>query len=356
MTLCIRPFGWAKGLPHCPWGQDYNGYLEWTLPNVTAGQSETKAYTVSLGAAVPIGDIVHGFACEGTVKAACSYALHICLSTDVPEACLAGFLFGEGEPAVCAAAITICFGEDYICDQAGGASCSSAAFPVRASVDPNDLTGPPGSGIQRWIAPKQIPYILSFNNLPTATAPVTNAVITDVVDPSTLDLSTLAVTGVAFGNTSYTLSNFPLADRPFSQDIDLRPGQDLIVRVTGALDPTTNQITVSFLSLDPATGLTPVDPLDGFLAPGVGGSVFFAVNPKHGLSTGTIIKNTGAVVRSSPCAFARLILADTQAIVITIRPAHRRKLLSELCRLFKVRPPSTELHFRASHFRAKALN
>jgi hypothetical protein len=151
-----------------------------------------------------------------------------------------------------------------------------------------------------WIAAaQQMQYALSFNNLATATNPAANAYITDTFDPSTLDLTTLAVGGVNIGNTNYVLSNMPLATQPFSQDIDLRPAQDLIVRVTGALNSNTHQATVNFLSLDPTTGLTPADPTVGFLAPGVGGSVIFTANPKPGLTTGTTIQDSGAVVFDS---------------------------------------------------------
>ncbi len=296
-----------------PWGKDYNGYLEWTVPNVPAGQSTAVAYTVLLDPTMPVGDTVNGTVCEGFADASCNAEMVACLTEVVPEACVLGLLTGGPWGRLyCAAFVSLCYYEHPICETLKkGVLCSSATFPVRASVDPNDLTGPPGFGTQRWIAARQMQYTLSFNNLPTATAPVTNAVITDVIDPSTLDLSTLTVTGVVFGKTTYTLPKIPLASRPFSQDIDLRPSQNLIVRVTGALEPASNQVTVSFLSLDPATGLTPTDPLDGFLAPGVGGSVFFAVNPKPGLTTGTMIQNSGAVVFDSNPSISTNVWSNT---------------------------------------------
>jgi hypothetical protein len=177
-----------------------------------------------------------------------------CLAEYVPAACVEGASTGPIDLPICIAAVLICYEEHQICEQltdgsSSGAYCASAGYPVRSSVDPNDLSGPPGYGSPMWIGARtQMQYALSFNNLPTATKPATNVFVTDVVDPSTLDLTTLTVNGVSLGNQLYPLPNIPLSAQPFSSDIDLRPTQNLILRVTGALDRANNQVLVNFLS------------------------------------------------------------------------------------------------------------
>jgi hypothetical protein len=139
-------------------------------------------------------------------------------------------------------------------------------------------------------------YIIEFENLPAATKDATDVTVTDNLNPSLFDLSTLAVGAVSFGSSAYVPPNLPLLVAPFTTDIDLRPSRALIVRVHAALNPTTGQVTVTFVSIDPATGLPPSNPLVGFLPPGVGGSVFLTVMPKTGLVTGTTIQNQATVV------------------------------------------------------------
>ena len=282
-----------------PWGPDYNGYLEWTLPNVAAGQSVIVSYTVALGPRMPVGDTVNGPTCEEAADVAiCKAHLTTCLVTEVPEVCVVGIFFeGIVDPVLCAGAILKCYGEDLLCDIAVGKLCASTSSTVRGSVDPNDLTGPQGYENQGWFRPSPpLQYVLSFNNLPGATNPATNVYLTDTFDPTTQDLSSLTVGAITFGSFSYTPPGIPLASQPFSHDIDLRPAQDLLVRVTGSLDPVTHQVAVNLVSLDPATGLTPTDPTVGFLAPGEGGGVVFTVVPKGGLTTGTQISDQGTVV------------------------------------------------------------
>ena len=270
-------------------GGEYNAFIEWDLPSIPAGRSQVLSYTVNLNSAFPASMTVVGPACIEIAKNTCEVLEEACFTAAV-GGCIA-------QPEACVELIEACHPAFAACLLAAGAICAYYESPVRSSVDPNDLVGPPGFGVPMWIAgPKQIQYTLAFNNLPTATKPATNVYVTDTFDPSTLDLTTLVVNAVTFGSTNYALPNIPLASQTFSQDIDLRPALDLLVRVTGALNLSTNQVTVSFLSLDPATGMTPTNPLAGFLAPGEGGAVLFTVNPKPGFTTGTAIQDSGAVV------------------------------------------------------------
>src|SRR5205814_5110768 len=87
----------------------------------------------------------------------------------------------------------------------------------------------------------------------------------------------------------------------YTTDVDLRPTNNLVVRINAGLDMATGLVTWRFISLDPATNLPTDDPLAGFLPPNVTppagqGSVLFTVMPKAGLLTDTRIQNQAIVV------------------------------------------------------------
>ena len=75
--------------------------------------------------------------------------------------------------------------------------------------------------------------------------------VTDQLDGSKLDFSTFALGPIAFGTR---VMDVPPGQTSFTGDVDLRPGVDLIARVTAGFDSTTGLATWHFFSLDPATG------------------------------------------------------------------------------------------------------
>jgi CSLREA domain-containing protein len=165
------------------------------------------------------------------------------------------------------------------------------------SSDPNDKIGP--SGVQGYIdgvAP--LPYAVFFENVATATAPAQEVVITDQLDVATLDLATFALGPIGFGDT---LVVPPPGLQSFATDVDLRPDDDLILRIEADLALGTGIVTWRFTSLDPATGELTEDPLAGFLPPNVtppegDGSVLFTISPQAGLALGTSICNEARIV------------------------------------------------------------
>jgi hypothetical protein len=171
--------------------------------------------------------------------------------------------------------------------------------PVQ-SADPNDKVGSSGGGGPFFYISGQEPlrYAVYFENLEAATASAQEIVITDQLDPATVDLSTLRFGAISFGSTVVDLAN----DGQSSVTIvDLRPENDLLVRVSVSIDEVTGLIEWRFGSLDPATGLPTEDPLAGFLPPNVNppegdGSVVFTVAPRAGLPTGTQITNQASIV------------------------------------------------------------
>jgi hypothetical protein len=166
------------------------------------------------------------------------------------------------------------------------------------AIDPNDKTGPVGATDSRFLgADVPLQYTLLFENEATASAPAQRVVITDQLDAATMDLETLSLGPISFGDS---IVNPPPGLTHYAAGIDLRPSQNIIVRIDAGLDKT-GLLSWNFTSIDPATLQLTTDPLAGFLPPNSvpptgQGSVQFTVMPKSALATGTVIRNQAAVV------------------------------------------------------------
>jgi hypothetical protein len=127
------------------------------------------------------------------------------------------------------------------------------------SADPNDKFGTAGSGEARYVSGDSLlPYDVHFENKAEATAPAQEVVITDQLDVDKLDLSTFSLGLMSFGATQVEP---PPGVQQFSTDVDLRPANNLIVRINTGLDEDTGVVTWRFISLDPSTGLPTTDAL-----------------------------------------------------------------------------------------------
>jgi hypothetical protein len=82
----------------------------------------------------------------------------------------------------------------------------------------------------------------------------------------------------------------------FMTNVDLRPKQNLLVNVDAKLNPATQTLTWTLTSIDPTTGLPPLNPLIGFLPPGAGANMSFSVTPTQGLATGTQVTQQATIV------------------------------------------------------------
>jgi hypothetical protein len=169
-----------------------------------------------------------------------------------------------------------------------------------ASNDPNDKFGASGVGAARHTSGSEpLHYAIFFENKADANAPAQEVVITDQLDPAKLDFDTFSLGPIFFGADKKVIPPSGLSD--YAADVDLRPQQNLIVRVEARLDKATGLLTWRFTSLDPVTGLPTDDPLAGFLppnrnAPEGEGQVLFTVGLKSGLPTGTEIRNKARIV------------------------------------------------------------
>jgi hypothetical protein len=178
-------------------------------------------------------------------------------------------------------------------------NCKRLPIVPKNSKDPNIKIGPDGFSDRQFRADGGVlTYVISFENLPAATASAQIVAITDQLDVAKLDLDTVSL-------GPFALSDLSLAPgsgiQQFNGAIDLRPEQNLIVTMRGALNKSTGLLTWLFTSVDPATGQLTEDIDAGFLPPNTSppageGSVAFSVQAKKGLASGTEICNQASIV------------------------------------------------------------
>jgi PKD repeat protein len=169
-----------------------------------------------------------------------------------------------------------------------------------SSFDPNEISGPKGYGNENWIQKNSmIPYTIQFENKSTATAPAHTVTITDTLDLSKFNLRDFSFGSFGWGDTLRVPTGKFLKE--FSVDVDLRPGKNLITRVSGKLDTITGIIRWDFLSLNPTTMEIEDDPFLGFLPPNNSsnqgeGFVSYSVGLKPELKTNAKIRNRASIV------------------------------------------------------------
>jgi hypothetical protein len=182
------------------------------------------------------------------------------------------------------------------------------------SSDPNYLVGVAGVGSNRWVSGRDaLGYAVHFENEPTATAPAAEVVVAVPVDGNG-DLTTLSVAALRLPGLTVPIGEGfspRVGVNEVSTSVDLRPGQQLLVQISAKLDPIGHSLTWTLTSIDPATG-QPVPPgVVGFLAPGAEGTVFFAINPREGLPTGTHISHQGSIVFDTNSPVATQVWTNT---------------------------------------------
>ena len=169
------------------------------------------------------------------------------------------------------------------------------------SYDPNEMIGPSGYDDQaHYIKPiHQMPYMITFENKSSATAPAHEVFVTDVLDASKYDFSTFSFTGFGWAENSYTVGGGKTKE--FTRDINYNvKGQDILVRVTGQFDEKTGTIYWSFVSLK-KNGDEIEDPDLGFLVPNNDnrdgeGFVSFVIEHKANPANGSTISNKATII------------------------------------------------------------
>jgi hypothetical protein len=92
-----------------------------------------------------------------------------------------------------------------------------------------------------------------------------------------------------------------IAQQHFTGGVDLRPTQNVQVKIQAGVNTATGMATWTFSSIDPDTEQLTTDPLAGFLPPDVTppqglGTIVFTVMPKAGTTTNTTTCNQASIV------------------------------------------------------------
>jgi RHS repeat-associated protein len=164
--------------------------------------------------------------------------------------------------------------------------------------DPNFLSGPAGFGPQGFVpVAASLPYVVNFENEPTAHAPAQVVTVSQQLDPN-LDLSTFQLGDVGFGDFTVPV---PPGRQDYSTLVDARSSLGVYVDVNASLDPLAGGVTWTFTTIDPTTLDEPAgNLLEGFLPPddatGRGeGWVSYTVQPKAADPTGTVVNAKATV-------------------------------------------------------------
>lgn len=204
------------------------------------------------------------------------------------------------------------------CEPLPGQS-SSVCFGI--PIDPNDKMGPFGVSQARYLSAAQpLPYEIHFENLATATAAAQQVIVTDQLNPQAMDLSTFSFGPIWFGARTVVP---PPGLSQYTANVDLRPAQNLIVRVDAGLDKTTALLTWRFTSIDPSTLQLTQDPAAGLLPPNANppageGGVVFNVSQRAGLASGTQIQNQASVVFDQNAPIATPVWLNTVDITAPV--------------------------------------
>jgi hypothetical protein len=301
------PVGWPLSIVGS--GQTYDNFLNWEVPALGSHSSLPFSSLLLLNGSFPRGLNVTSQSCrtrssslrncEDTQNACVAFAIADCFRLSHGDqnryaVCL------QNELAACLAGYVACVNGAGPWGLGLVAFCGRSIMPAGYSGDPNYIVGPTGVGTQMWVAGiVPLTYTVQFENEPGATYPAQQVITTDVLNPalmtpSSLQLATMIVTGHQVPIPSNFVPQAGLDE--FFTNLDLRPAQNLFVKIHVQLNPSTGLVTWTFTSIDPATGLPPTDPSVGFLAPGASVSLFFTVNPKPALPTGTQITDQATVI------------------------------------------------------------
>ncbi|MBJ7472983.1 MAG: hypothetical protein JHD16_16875, partial [Solirubrobacteraceae bacterium] len=170
---------------------------------------------------------------------------------------------------------------------------------VFQSNDPNDKLGTTGGGDARAIrSDTRLAYTVRFQNKPDASAAAQIVVVDDQLDPAKVDLNSASLGPITVGGDLVLTP--PTGATSWTTVKDLRPANDLLLKVEATLNTTTGAARWTFTSLDPVTLAATTDALAGFLPPDSSppagqGSVSYLALPKAGIASGTTIGGDAAI-------------------------------------------------------------
>ncbi len=165
-------------------------------------------------------------------------------------------------------------------------------------------------------------FTILFENKPDASAPAQVVTITQTLD-SDLDFTSFNFGTFGWGDTKVTDAD---GGQTFHQRVDQRASLGIYVDVDATFNTITGALSVTYTSIDPATGDIPLDPFSGFLpanitSPQGDGYLTYSVLPKSTLISGaridaqaTIVFDTEAAINTPAVHNTIDSLAPTSAI------------------------------------------
>jgi RHS repeat-associated protein len=164
------------------------------------------------------------------------------------------------------------------------------------SSDPNRKMPPAGYGPGNYVPAGELVYRIDFENETNATAPAQIVTVSDTLSTN-LNPASVRLLEFGFGDQLFTVDSpgtYYTTTYPMTQS-----GVTFNVRIEGDVNQETREIYVSFVCLDPDTGLPPPAGY-GFLPPEDGsmrgmGHVTFGVQPDNSLPSGTAIRNVATI-------------------------------------------------------------
>ncbi|MCB9245789.1 MAG: M4 family metallopeptidase [Flavobacteriales bacterium] len=145
----------------------------------------------------------------------------------------------------------------------GKKTTSVLYIPIRCSYDPNDIIGPPAYGEEGWVAKSAtLPYKIRFENDPKfATGPAQRVEIIHKLD-SNVNLNSFRLSDFGFYTFNFQV---PSNSINYSNRLDIRDSFGIYLDVRAGVNSSTREAFWIFESIDPNTGLPPLDGSKGFL-------------------------------------------------------------------------------------------
>jgi hypothetical protein len=198
-----------------------------------------------------------------------------------------------------------CFG----CGASGnsGGAGTSFSIPIIRPMDPNDIQGPTGVTIKKWMAAKDVyGYKVRYENDPKfANGPAQKVIIQIPIHPD-FNIHSLRLGDFGFGKFIF---NVPPNSPSYYTRLDLKDSLGLMVDVLAGINVVTREAIWIFQSIDPNTGDQPLDAMAGFLPVndtttregennnGNGeGFVTFSLTPDETTVTGDIVSAQAGII------------------------------------------------------------
>ncbi|MEO6833411.1 MAG: T9SS type A sorting domain-containing protein, partial [Chitinophagaceae bacterium] len=179
-------------------------------------------------------------------------------------------------------------------DHNGGSESASNSV---TSFDPNEIYGPQGIGTPGYLNSLQRqPFLVTFENVDTASAVAQTVVVLDTIDKSKFDINSLVLGDAVVGGQTFRV---PQGRNEFMVQGSLNNIPSIKLRIVATTDTAKGIIRWQFTALDSATNNLPL--LQGFLQPNINGvqgtaSVSYTIKPSSTVIDGSILQSRASIV------------------------------------------------------------